>query len=354
MSRLAPSLAILIAASAGLPAMAADFGDESSGMDFRSGYATYEPKDWTSLGDDTDSISIETGLRYWYSMGTQSVAGLGSDSTGHTGEAFLRIDDGSTSTYAQGHVGYSFATSTEYGTDQSTDGKLGYAGADFGWSPLNDGQGNSFGGLIGYQYWLDTPGTSYRSNGTITSFDDETGQYTLGGSEVSDSVEIHALRLGLQGKANFNNFMDFRAEIAAVPYAKINGSVSGQQVGFSTTPYSDPAEAPYSGANGNISSLSTASIDNLDTWGYGAMGEAFVGFHPTENIVFRLGGRAWYVQGTADVTRTTYTINQPEDTDADDIFDVAPEALEPQVVHDKDTPFSFLRYGLLAELTYSF
>lgn len=364
MSRLAPSIAILIAASTGLPAFAADMGESwNGGMEFRTGYQTYEPKDWTALGEEGDGIHLETGLRYWYSMGSQSVDDGEATSTAHTGEAFLRVEDDATATYAQGMAGYSMAVTGEYddgglGGGSIGDGTIAYAGADFGWSAFNDGHGNGFGGLVGYQYWLEAPDTG-RTNFTTLSAGDTvtynpiTGQTLIPGDSAPNHVDIHAIRLGLQGKANFDNFIDVRAELAAVPYAQVSGVVGVDDPQFSTAVYSDPTQFPYGFENGNISGM-RASETSLDGWGYGAMAEAFVGIHPTENLTFRLGGRAWYVQGTADTTYNYVQITDPQDSgDIDPDYDVAPIVTEGGVI-ETNTPFSFFRYGLLAELTYSF
>jgi hypothetical protein len=358
MSRLAPSIAILIAASSGSQALAADPGEQwDGGMDFRSGYQTYEPKDWNQMGDETDSIHIETGLRYWYSMGTQTIDGASADSTGHQGELFLRVEDDATATYASGTAGYSMAVTGEFGGGEIIDGAIGYAGADFGWSAFNDGQGNGFGGLVGYQYWMEAPDTGRYNYTTLTTgdtvtYDVDSGQTSIPGTSAQNHVDINALRLGLQGKARFNEFIDFRAEVAAVPFATVQGTVGVDDPVFSDAVYSGPTQVPYSSETGNIYQI-RGSETELDGWGYGAMAEAFVGFHPTENLTFRLGGRAWYVQGTADTTYSVVTITDPQDADVDPDYEVAPTVTETEVVQD-NSAFSFLRYGVLAELTYAF
>ena len=154
MSRLAPSIAILVAASAGFPALAADPGEQwDGGMEFRASYQSYEPKDWTNLGEEGDGIHIETGLRYWYSMGSHDLDGNATSDTAHSGEVFIRVDDDATSTYASGNLGYTSIITRDFGGDEGfyDAGELLYGGADFGWTAFNDGQGNGVGGLVGYQ-----------------------------------------------------------------------------------------------------------------------------------------------------------------------------------------------------------
>lgn len=365
MSRLAPSIAILIVASMGTPAFAADPSEEwDGGMDFRTGYQSYEPKDWNDLGEEGDGIHIETGLRYWYSMGSQSVDSGTATSTAHTGEAFLRVDDDATATYAQGTVGYSMAVTGEYddggfNSGSIGDGTIAYAGADFGWSAFNDGHGNGIGGLVGYQYWQEAPDTGRTNFATVHAgdsidYNEDTGQTFLTGDSTPNHVDIHALRLGLQGKAKFNDLIDFRAEVAAVPYAAVKGVVGVEDPTFSTAAYGGPAQPPYNFVeNGNIDSM-RSSETAIDGWGYGAMAEAFVGVHPTENLTVRLGGRAWYVQGTADTTYSRVQISDPQNVDVvDPNYEVAPVVTETHLI-ETNTPFSFLRYGVLAELTYAF
>ena len=85
------------------------------------------------------------------------------------------------------------------------------------------------------------------------------------------------------------------------------------------------------------------------------MGEAMVGIHPTDNITLRLGGRAWYLQGTADVTFSRAAIGNPTDSDpsSGQNFDTAP-TFSNQGYIQRDKPWSLFRYGALAEFTYNF
>jgi hypothetical protein len=112
------------------------------------------------------------------------------------------------------------------------------------------------------------------------------------------------------------------------------------------------------------------------------MAEVMAGFHPTENLTFRVGGRAWYVQGSAETYFSRAQIGDPTDSnppvagipgipgdpDADPPveevppvppqlnapnFDTGPSFSEQDYVV-RSNPWSMFRYGLLAELTYSF
>ena len=146
-----------------------------------------------------------------------------------------------------------------------------------------------------------------------------------------NSVEMNVLRLGLSGKANFGNYFDISGELAAVPYAKISGDLGA---------YSFPTVNGPPGSNSIIQSSSTS----IDGWGYGAMGELMVGYHPTSNLAFRVGGRAWYLQGRADSTFNTVTVTN----------DSTHTVLGQQQFINTSNPWSVFRYGLLTEMTYSF
>jgi hypothetical protein len=372
MSRLAPSIAILVVASAGLPAFAADPGEGwDGGMDFRAGYQSYQPKDWNDLGEEGDGIHFETGLRYWYSMGTQSfqetlTGTFETNDTAHAGEAFLRIEDDATATYAKAWLGYSGAISGDFTDPNSSgeiiDGTVGYAGFDFGYNMFNDGQGTGVGGFVGYNYWNNSPRTARTNFATPTTaadihYSEDTGVWSLPGDSKDDMIDYHMLRLGLSGKAEFGNFFDLSGEIAAVPYAKVHGILGGHDAALSD----DIGPFPGCGLGDPCPTyIFKGSETNVDGWGYGAMAEVMAGFHPTENLTLRLGGRAWYLQGTADATWREITVHppveQPPTGDPPEPPDplYGPPGLGTVNAISTANPFSAFRYGLLAEITYSF
>ncbi len=162
----------------GMPAVAADWADDwGSEVDFRTGYSN-EPKDWSGVGETDDSLHFETGLRYWYSMGSQSFEALGdsfeSSDTTHVGELHLRIDDYDFRHLRQGFGGIlrrdHRLVHRPQRCDASVDGgKVAYAGADFGWNVFSDGNGSGAGFLVGYQYWNDSPRTSRQNFTTAHS-----------------------------------------------------------------------------------------------------------------------------------------------------------------------------------------
>ncbi|RYE11464.1 MAG: hypothetical protein EOP22_01005 [Hyphomicrobiales bacterium] len=360
-------LAILVAMSA--PALAADYNEwgefEDAAPDFRNSYSI-EPKDWTELGDATDPMTFEIGARYWYSMGSASFSsltgGLSSTDETHFGELHLRVNDHVTNTFAKANVGYSIASSGSYTStgpvgdfsDAITSGHIGYAGADLGWNIIGDNNGSGAGVLVGYQYWNDALHTGRNNFTTLSGGETLTytpdGHYVIPGDSAPNDVTIHALRLGVQGKAKLGDFFDIQAEVAAVPYASVSGTVGVDDPTFSTAEYVGPAQFPYGGMNGNISSM-RASPTTIEGWGYGAQAEAWLGMHPTENLTFRLGGRASYLQGTADATYTRVFITDPGPPGG-------PYTDDPVVtstgVIETANPFAMIRYGLMGEFTYSF
>jgi hypothetical protein len=180
-------------------------------------------------------------------------------------------------------------------------------------------------------YWNDSPniGRANFTTGTQSSDFSVGGSGIIGpGNSVEDDLNISALRLGFSGKAQLSNYFDISGEVAAVPYAKIGGTLGAFGV-----PLSDD------GTNTTLQS----SAATIDGWGYGAMAEIMAGFHPTNNLTFRVGGRAWYLQGRADTTFNTITV---KDSDA--------TVVGSQYYISTSNPWSLFRYGALAEMTYSF
>ena len=79
-----------------------------------------------------------------------------------------------------------------------------------------------------------------------------------------------------------------------------------------------------------------------------------LGFHPSENLTIRFGGRATYLQGEYEATYDTAMVTPGEQLPSDD--PAAPPVYGPptfskQGVISTNNPLSFLRYGALFELT---
>lgn len=309
----------MLALVAALPAQGADYPDYP---DLRP---PYEPG-WENT---EDSIRFELGARYWYTWGGQD-AGFTSpfgpvslnvrDQT-HMVELHGLIDDLYTDTYLKGMAGVGLGTSGTYAISPAGSGsiggqsRLGYAGVDYGWMPLGDKDSFAAGGFAGYTYWKDAPdiGTGQYA----TAFDGAFLPTSLG--DAQDNFDIHALRLGVRGTARFDMF-DLQAEVAAVPYAHVSGTVGG----------SSPGGFNFGGIVVNENAPTT-----LTGRGYGVMAETMVGFHPTDNLTVRVGGRAWYLQGQLDAT-----------------FNGTAAGIGPlPTMNLPSTYASLFRYGAMVELT---
>ena len=341
MFRLVPFAVSALALLSAVPSLAADYME-----DFRPAFV--------DEGVSDSPLGFEFGVGYWYSQGTQTFT-IGGDSTFEStdtsqfGEAFLRIDDYSTSSYLKADVGYAYSivgTSAQpYGDEEIIDGTVVHAGADFGYNPFNtaiNGQGIT--PIVGYRYWNDSPNIGRSNFTTATSSDDVTwnlGDPTpvLGLAGEKNNVDVHALRLGVAGKIDMGDYIDFTGEVAAVPYAWINGTFGAYG--------SDVVSIP--GQRFVIQSSPTA----ITGTGYGAMGEVTVGLHPMDNMTLRLGGRAWYVQGTVDTTFSRAVITGPIDSDGDGETDIDPVFVNSNAIIESN-PFSLFRYGAIAKLSVSF
>lgn len=318
-------LAVALGGAYGIPVLAADYPELRP---------PYEPG-WET---GEDSIRFETGVRYWLSWGKQQAdftvnqggvtlgdVDLAVEDQSHIVEFHGRIDDLYTNTYLKGQAGLSLNTTGTYDISPAGSGtignqsQIGYAGADYGWMPMGSLAGPAAaGGFVGYTYWKDAPdiGTGQVAGG----FDPVTGAPNSFTS-ARDNLDIHALRLGVRGTAEMDLF-DFQAEVAAVPYAYVTGAMGGSAPnGFDFSPV---VPVPvYENAQTTLSGT-----------GYGVMTEAMVGFHPTENLTLRVGGRAWYIQGKLDAV----------------INGTAGGVDLPQLIVPSNSA-SIFRYGALFELT---
>ncbi|WP_193336453.1 hypothetical protein [Devosia beringensis] len=277
-------LALLSAA----PVLAADYPD------IRPAY----PHGWQNPDSD---LRFEFGTRYWLSWGEQDASftgplgnvGVSTRDQTHIGELHGKIEDLSTQTYLSGKAGIGLSTTGTYAITPSASGAIGrnstigYAGSDFGWLPAGDMRdGAAFGGFIGYQYWKDAPDIGSGQVGA--TFD---GGNPTSFTAARDNLDIHALRLGVKGQADFDMF-DLQGEVAAIPYAHVSGTLGGSSptgFDFGGNTYQERAPTTLSGR------------------GYGVMAEGLVGFHPTKNLTLRVGGRAWYVEGQLEAQFSSRT-----------------------------------------------
>ncbi|HEY8595166.1 MAG TPA: hypothetical protein VIL84_07970 [Devosiaceae bacterium] len=344
MSRIVPvvSTAVLSLALAGA----------AHAADYMNGMRGSLPPSWTNEDNGLDPVGIEMGLRYWYSMGSQSLNTTAGDFTStdktHILEGHLRIDDYSTNTFATANVGYSVAISGDYDTPSGTGsvagGQVGYAGADLGWMAFGDpNNGLGIGALAGYQYWNDSPDMGRVDYYNIGSASDVTwssadGSYSVTGASVANNVDIHTLRLGIAARANLG-FMDIDGYLAAIPFAKVTGTIGA--AGFSPVVLN---------ATDTLYPTSPVSIDGM---AYGAAAQLMVGFHPTDNLTLRLGARAQYLTGSTNATYSTAVVTAPQDVNPPD-GTYEPPTVATQSYIETNRPFEIMRLGALAELSWAF
>ncbi|MFT6657896.1 hypothetical protein [Maritalea sp.] len=310
---------------------------------------------YNSWDEPTEPLmDFEAGVRYWYSVGAQDVGLFGYDftanDTAHVAEAFLRLNDRATNSYLKAYGGYSGLISGTYSNTATPssgtiiDGRVAYAVADFGYQPLTweDGDNRAaFGGIVGYQYWNDAPDMGRGNYAAINSASDVSwnpanGEATYGGDSSINSLNINALRLGVSGDVDFGA-LNLSAEVAAIPYAMISGT---------------SAAALYPTTDFGTYVRTQSGPTSFEGSGFGATGELMLGTK-LDNWNFRIGGRAWYLNGRGEARYEVATITDGIDTDADTIFDQDGTVSLQDYVSDIDA-FSMWRYGILAEISVDF
>ncbi len=312
------------------PAFGADiFGGKGDADFLRDSYSS----EW-DMSDNGDPLDFEMGIRYYYSLGSSKLTVNGdeysSEDKSSIVEIHARIDDNSTDTFLRGSAGYSASISGTYesperaGTQDINGGSIAYAGADFGYMPLGSSEFR-LGGFVGYQFLRDNPDMG-RSNYVNVNG---------GGGSRKNEFDINALRLGVVARADLGDMVDLNLEAAVIPYAHLGGTFGA----FSLPNYLVGGTTYVQGSEGEISG-------NL----YGASGEAMLGFHPTDEITIRVGGRVTYLTGNATMSYTARDIAGPTPVDPLD-------PLGPQVPADSQRFISdisgleLFRYGALIELT---
>jgi hypothetical protein len=339
-SRLSITVASFAALFVAAPALAADWGS-----DLRPAY----PKEWEMTEDNP--LRFEAGARYWLSWGGQNATFDGQelsvrDQT-HILELHTKIEDLSTNSYVRAHGGLGVLTTGEYDytggmtTDIGGNSSILHAGGDFGWMMFGDmRKGIAFGPLVGYQYNKESPDLGRGNFAVLDSSDDVTWldgttEYTFGGDSEINNLDVHALRMGITAKANLSEMFDITAEAAAIPYAHVTGTM---------------AHGNFELDSGAGYTTYKSSATDLVGRAYGAAGEVMVGFHPTENIAVRVGGRASYLAGHLDATYSQSTVFDPYDSDGDGTIDAAPTVAKQGIIQASDFA-SLFRYGALFEVT---
>ncbi len=347
MQRLVALLAVSIAALGGGAVQAADYNMRGS-----------LPMDWGFEG--ADPVGFEAGLRYWYSMGAQTVSYSGGDftsnDTSHILEKYMLIEDFSTNSYAKTYAGFASIISGDYSTPIDsgaiTDGRIMYFVGDFGWMPLAlGGEGSSIGAgaLFGYQYWNDSPSTGFTNfiDPDSVSWDASTGDPVFSVDSDTQNLTIHAARLGVTAQGDLGP-VSISAEAAAIPYASVNGTLGANATSIDGTGACTPPA-------GNCAAYA-ASATFVDGHAFGATAEVMAGVTVFNDWNLRFGGRAWYLWGVADATVTVAEITDATESDPvgnPGVFD-EPGTVTIQNVFEVTDIFTIARMGALVELSKSF
>ncbi|NOZ33223.1 MAG: hypothetical protein GXP01_09190 [Alphaproteobacteria bacterium] len=326
------------------PAMSSDLPGELRGS---------LPFNWGG-GEEVDPLSFELGLRYWYALGRQEIAYGGgnflANDVSNIVEIYARIDDASTDTYLKAYAGAAALITGNYVTPSAADtisgGNVTYAVADLGYMPIAVGDANAsfgLGGLIGVQYWNNSPDMDRGNFAAVSSPADVTWSTTspdpmFGFSSAENNIDIYALRLGVSGQAKLGPF-DISGEIAAIPYARVTGTLG--------------ADALWSAGCGAGCNVYKASETTIEGAGYGASGELMVGATLGGTWAVRAGARAWYLLTDGEVRYTGATITDATDNDADPDYETPGTVTMQNFVQDIDM-FSQFRGGVFAEITNQF
>ena len=267
-------------------ALGADYPDWGWPDDMRGSYT------WDDAAPET-VLGFEVGLRYVYSWGNAAMNVAGNhysiEDKSHMLEGHFRIDDYSSDVFLRGSAGMNISSDGNYmtpgnGVQTFEGGTVGTVEADLGWLGANAGPVRA-GIFAGYHYMNESP---------------DMGWTAVPAARTYNSIDIHALRLGLSARAEINDIFDISADAAIIPYAWLSGTYGA-----------------YAGGAANLE----GSL-------YGAEGQVMVGYHFAPEAIFRVGGRASYLTGGVDVTQGGVT---------------APTS-----------SLHFARLGAIAELTYAF
>ena len=161
-------------------------------------------------------------------------------------------------------------------------------------------------------------------------------------SKPAEQFNIHEAKIGLAARADMGAF-DLTGEATITPYAWVHGTYGAYDAGF---------PGAYGGGPDGATQLQ-ASAASINGFAYGAGGKLLVGFHPTDNLTLRLGGRASYLQGAYDTTFDGATIGHPATipvpVPGGPLYD-APSLAKQTYIIDNN-PFSMFRYGALIEVS---
>jgi len=253
--------------------------------------------------------SFEVGARYWYSWGNISFAFANGDpffgnptSTldwhgldAHSGEVFGRIDHKPSGVFVKGLFGLGtvntgkiedrdfFFDQTKFSdtTSDVKDGQLMYGIFDVGWAywPVPDIRVGVF---AGYHYWRQSVtafGVRCNDTGTSINLCGPAGSVPISFDTASLRYEpiVHAVRLGVEGKAAITDRWSVTGEVALVPFAAVQNNDSH----LLRQTLADLGPAP--------------NVITKTTYAFGLEAELFVNYAVTPNIEVGAGARYWGV-----------------------------------------------------------
>lgn len=309
---------------------------------------------YNSWDEPTEPLmDFEAGVRYWYSVGSQSgAAGSSTFSTSdqtHTGELYLRLNDRATNTYLKAYGGYSGLLSGNYASSDAAiggtfdQGRVAYFTTDFGYNVLSNDtskMSSNLGIFAGYQYlnerasfeadFLNISGTS------DVDWDRTNGDPIFTREEATQELHVNALRLGVAGDVDIDGFT-LSGEVAAIPYAMVRGTLATPI--FSTV---------NTATNTQVQAGSAAFTGS----GYGAAAQLMIG-KTIDNWNFRIGGRANYVRASGTATYNVADIDHATDADVNGTYETDGTVALVNTSSPVDA-FSMWRYGILAEISVDF
>ena len=221
-------------------------------------------------------------------------------------------------------------------------------------------------------------GTRYWYSWGAQSFDIGTGAAALTDNDTTQSVETH-FRINDQSTKFYAKGLAGLSYTTGGNYSGLDaGAISGggisyvgadlgyAWVGDFNSPVSFGPFAGYMYWNDSPNASTTSMANSYTT----ATSASDISYDPVtgktswpgdstpnriETNMLRLGGRAWYLQGTADMTYSKATIGNPSDSDPTNPpnYDTAP-SFSNQTYITRGNPWSMFRYGALAEFTYNF
>ena len=107
------------------------------------------------------------------------------------------------------------------------------------------------------------------------------------------------------------------------------------------------------GVSFSVKAGEIVGLAGIDGNGQSELIDALSGLRPVADGTVRLGGRLWYLQGTADTTYNRVFVTDPGPAVGSPPYTEDPIVVEQGYI-STNNPFRMLRYGLLLEATYAF